>query len=112
MNNIANYIREILLSQLMVVFSWGAHNFKALGESEEGEGGLEFQVNGFRHQGGVRIILNWLDTFDVYLLEDSGNVKEKVGDVYVDNLIPIVDNLVEKVEGYSERVKEEYGITL
>ena len=112
MNIIANYIREILLSQLMVVFSWGAHNFKSIGESEDGEGGLEFQVNGFKHQGGVRIVLNWLDTFDVYLFDANGNVTEKVGDVYVDNLIPIVDNLVEKVEGYSERVKEEYGITL
>ena len=46
MNNVANYIREILLTQLMVVFSWGAHNFKEIGESEEGEGGLEFEVNG------------------------------------------------------------------
>ena len=52
MNNIANYIREIFLSQLMVVFSWGAHNFKALGESVEGEVALEFEVNGFRHKGG------------------------------------------------------------
>lgn len=112
MNNIANYIREILLTQLMVVFSWGAHNFKAIGESEEGEGALEFKVNGFRHKGGVKIVLNWLDTFDIYLLDNNGNVTEKVGDVYVDNLISVVDNMVENVEDYSGRVKEEYGITL
>ena len=111
MNIIANYIHEILLSQLMLVFSWGTHNFKALGESEEGEGGLEFQVNGFKHKGGVRIMLNWLDTFDVYLLDNNGNITKKMGDVYVDNLISVVDNMVENVEGYSERVKEEYGIT-
>ena len=112
MNNIANYIREILLSQLMVVFSWGAHNFQSLGESEEGEGGLLFNVNGFKHQGQVKIMLNWLDTFDIYLLDNNGNVTEKVGDVYVDNLISVVDNKVENVEDYSGRVKEEYGITL
>lgn len=111
MNNIANYIREILFTQLMIVVSWGAHNFKSIGESEEGEGGLEFEVNGFKHKGGVRIILNWLDTFDVYLLDGNGNVTEKVGDVYLDNLISVVDNMVENVEEYSERVREEYGIT-
>ena len=110
MNIIANYIREILSTQLMVVFSWGAHNFKALGESEEGEGGLEFQVNGFKHKGRVRIMLNWLDTFDVYLLDNNGNITEKMGDVYVDNLISVVDDMVEKVEGYSERVREEYSM--
>ena len=110
MNNVANYIREILLTQLMVVFSWGAHNFKSIGESEEGEGGLEFIVNGFKHQGGVRIVLNWLDTFDIYLLDNTGNVTEKVGDVYLDSLVSVVDNMVENVEDYSGRVKEEYGI--
>ena len=110
MNNIANYIREILLSQLMVVFSWGAHNFKSIGESEDGEGGLEFQVNGFKHQGGVRIVLNWLDTFDIYLFDNNGNVTEKVGGVYLDSLVSVVDNMVENVEDYSGRVKEEYGI--
>jgi hypothetical protein len=110
MNNIANYIRDILMSQLMVVFSWGARNFKSIGESEEGEGGLEFDVNGFKHQGGVRIVLNWFDTFDIYLLDNNGNVTEKVGDVYLDSLVSVVDNMVENVEDYSGRVKEEYGI--
>ena len=95
----------------MVVFSWGVHNFKSIGESEEGEGGLEFAVNGFKYQGGVRIVLNWLDTFDIYLLDNNGDVTEKVGDVYLDNLISVVDNMVENVEDYSGRVKEEYGMT-
>lgn len=110
MNNIANYIREILLSQLMVVFSWGAHNFQSLGESEEGEGGLLFNVNGFKHQGQVKIMLNWLDLFDVYLLNEDGCLKKKIEDVYIDSLIEVIDCAIEKVDNYEERVKREYSI--
>ena len=110
MNNVANYIREILLTQLMVVFSWGAHNFKAISESEEGEGGLEFEVNGFKHKGGVRIMLNWLDLFDVCLLNQDGTIKEKISDIYVDSLVSVLDHAIEKVDNYEERVKREYSI--
>lgn len=110
MNNIANYIREILLSQLMVVFSWGAHNFQSLGESEEGEGGLLFNVNGFKHQGQVKIMLNWLDLFDVYLLNEDGCLKKKIEDVYIDSLIEVIDCAIEKVDNYEECVKREYSI--
>lgn len=110
MNNIANYIREILLTQLMVVFSWGAHNFQSLGESEEGEGGLLFNVNGFKHQGQVKIMLNWLDLFDVYLLNEDGCLKKKIEDVYIDSLIEVIDCAIEKVDNYEERVKREYSI--
>lgn len=110
MNNVANYIREILLTQLMVVFSWGAHNFKAIGESEEGEGGLEFEVNGFKHTGEVRIMLNWLDLFDVYLLNQDGTIKEKISDIYVDSLVSVLDKAIEKVDNYEECVKREYSI--
>ena len=106
MNNIANYIREILLSQLMVVFSWGARNFKSIGESEEGEGGLLFNVNG----GQVKIMLNWLDLFDVYLLNEDGCLKKKIEDVYIDSLIEVIDCAIEKVDNYEERVKREYSI--
>ena len=108
MNNVANYIREILLTQLMVVFSWGAHNFKAIGESEEGEGGLEFEVNGFKHKGGVRIILNWLDTFDIYLINQDDTLKEKIENVFVDSLINVIDHAIEKTDDYEERVRREY----
>lgn len=108
MNNVANYIREILLTQLMVVFSWGAHNFKAIGESEEGEGGLMFSVNGFKHAGKVKVVLNWLDLFDVYLINQDDTLKEKIENVFVDSLINVIDHAIEKTDDYEERVRREY----
>ena len=108
MNNVANYIREILLTQLIMVFSWGAHNFKAIGESEEGEGGLEFEVNGFKHAGKVKVVLNWLDLFDVYLINQDDTLKEKIENVFVDSLINVIDHAIEKTDDYEERVRREY----
>jgi hypothetical protein len=42
-------------------------------ECEEGEGGLAIRVNAYKHQGEVRIILNWLDLFDVTLYNPDGS---------------------------------------
>ena len=105
--NIALYIRDIFLTKLTTVFSWGAHDFESIPESEEG--GLIFSVNGFKHAGKVKVVLNWLDLFDVYLINQDGTLKEKIENVFVDSLINVIDNAVEKVEDYEERVKREYS---
>ena len=99
----AEYILEILKSQLMVLFSWGPHNFKRLPEDK----GLSFQVEGFKYRGVVEVIYNiGKDLFDV-VLTDNGT---RVEDVYLDNLINVIDNLVEKTSNYEHRVKQEYAL--
>jgi hypothetical protein len=108
--NISLYIRDILLTKLTTVFSWGAHDFESVLESEEGEGGLQFSVDGFKHTGRVKVVLNWLDLFDVYLINQDGTLKEKIENVFVDSLISVIDNAVEKTEDYEERVKREYSL--
>ncbi len=99
----AEYILEILKSQLMVLFSWGPHNFKRLPEDK----GLSFQVEGFKYQGKVIVMYNaGTDLFEVILAKTG----EKVEDVYLDNLISVIDNLVEKTLTYEQRVKQEYAL--
>ena len=98
----AEYILEILKSQLMVLFSWGPHNFKRLPEDQ----GLSFHVEGFKYQGRVQVIYNeGADLFDVRL--DNGEIVE---DVYLDQLVGVIDNLVEKTLNYEQRVKQEYAL--
>ena len=97
--NIALYIRDILLTKLTTVFSWGAHDFESIPESEEGEGGLMFSVN---------VVLNWLDLFDVYLINQDDTLKEKIENVFVDSLINVIDHAIEKTDDYEERVRREY----
>jgi hypothetical protein len=59
----------------------------------------------------LRVVrLNWLDLFDVYLLNQDGTIKEKISDIYVDSLVSVLDNAIEKVDNYEERVKREYSI--
>ena len=93
------YILQILRSQLMVVFSWGFHNPQRLPNS------LRFHVQGFKYQGEVEVIyIEGKDLFHITLIDNSVNVE----DVYVDNLVEVIDNLVEKTTNYKQRVEEEY----
>ena len=98
----AEYILEILKSQLMVLFSWGPHNFKRLPEDK----GLSFQVEGFKYQGKVIVMYNaGTDLFEVILAKTG----ERVEDVYLDNLVSVIDGLVEKIADYRDRVVAEYS---
>ena len=98
----AEYILEILKSQLMVLFSWGPHNFKRLPEDK----GLSFQVEGFKYQGNVVVMYNaGTDLFEVILTKTG----ERVEDVYLDNLVSVIDGLVEKIADYRDRVVAEYS---
>lgn len=107
---IDQYIKKILSYYPCIVMSWGLESCVPIMECEEGEGGLSIRVNGFKHTGEVRIMLNWLDLFDVYLLNQDGTIKEKISDIYVDSLVSVLDHAIEKVDNYEERVKREYSI--
>ena len=99
----AEYILTILRSQLMVLFSWGFNSPKRLPDDK----GLRFNVEGFKYRGVVEVIYNiGKDLFDV-VLTDNGT---RVEDVYLDNLINVIDNLVEKTSNYEHRVKLEYAL--
>ena len=86
----------------MVVFSWGFHRPSALPNNK----GLRFQVHGFKYQGGVEVVYNeWRDLFEVSLSDGT-----LVEDVYLGNLVAVIDGLVERVDNYKEKVETEYDI--
>ena len=98
----AEYIMTILRSQLMVVFSWGFNNPKRLPDDK----GLRFNVEGFKYSGVVEVIYNiGSDLFEVHLSDGT-----KVEDVYLDNLVEVIDSLVEKTLNYEQRVQQEYAL--
>ena len=98
----AEYIMTILRSQLVVVFSWGFHHPVALPNNK----GLRFQVQGFKYQGGVEVIYNeGRDLFEVSLSDGTC-----IEDVYLDNLVAVIDGLVERCDRYQERVTKEYNL--
>ena len=64
----AEYILQILRSQLMVVFSWGFHRPTALPDNR----GLAFQVEAFKYTETVKVIYNeGTDLFEVHLEDVS-----------------------------------------
>ena len=98
----AEYILQILRSQLMVVFSGGFHRPTALPDNR----GLVFKVDGFKYKGMVKVIYNvGADLFEIHL--DDGSIEE---DVYADQLVDIIDSMVERCENYDKHISDAYSI--
>lgn len=101
----AKYILAILRSQLMIVFSWGFHNARAI------ENGLAFYVQGFRHIGRVEVVYDeGQDLFSVRILNPDGSIKEQQEGIYVDGLVEVIDRMVERTPDYASRVRKQYGV--
>ena len=98
----AKYILAILRSELMIVFSWGFHNPRAI------ENGLAFEVQGYKHTGRVEVVYDegW-DLFDVKTINPEGTTKEIQEGIYLDGLVSTIDNMVEKTNDYAARVRGE-----
>ena len=97
----AKYILSIFRTQPIGVFSWGFHNAYALPENK----GLSFLVNGFKFSGRVEVVYNeGKDLFEINLSNGT-----KIEDVYLDNLVSVIDGLVEKTADYRDRVVAEYS---
>ena len=104
---LARYIWTILTSQPIILMSWGIDT-KAVKTIELG---LEFKVNGFKHQGLVRVTLNeGLDLFEVSLIDENDKIVNTIESVFCDNLVAVIDDAVEKCENYQERISQEYQL--
>ena len=104
---IAGYILSIFRTNPFVVMSWGI-NPKTVKTIELG---LEFHVQGFKHTGLVRVTLNeGLDLFEVSLINENDKIVNTIESIFVDNLICVIDDAVEKCQNYEERISQEYGI--
>ena len=90
---LAGYIWSILKTQPVIVMSWGVD----MDTIKPVKGGLEFHVQGFKHTGMVRIILDeGKDLFEVHLIPDSEGEEKIIEDVYLDMLVSVTDRNVEK----------------
>ena len=102
---IGQYILTILSSRADIVSSWG-FDPKTLKPVKYG---IEFHVQGFKHTGLVQVILNeGEDLFEVSLISESGETVERHESIFLDDLVSVIDDAVEKVEDYEKRVSEEY----
>ena len=82
-------------STLMTFWSWGVPKFTNFEDKA-----LVFKVNGHLHKGYVCITLNWDDTYIVTLLLTHGNIVKTLENVYFDDLVEKIDEVVEKIPEY------------
>jgi len=87
------------------MYSWGFNSPKAISN------GLLFRVNGFKHKGYVSVNYNeGKDLFDVFLFNPQMVIVKKIESVFFDELVEIIDEAVERVTDYENRVKQEYSL--
>ena len=112
-HRIAAYILELMRYFPITIMSWGVDSESyRLAEDADGNCGLSFHVQGFKHKGIVQVLYDeGADTFLYHLLSDTGEILKTRNDIYLDQLIPTIDEAVEKVENYEQRVRSEYGLS-
>ena len=94
---IAGYILSIFRTNPFVVMSWGINPASITIV----EVGVKFHVQGFLHTGYVQVQLNeGEDLFEVTLISEEGETLNKIEHIFVDNLICVIDEVVEKCENY------------
>ena len=104
---IAGYILSIFRTNPFVVMSWGINPASI----EVVDLGVKFHVQGFKHKGFVQVVLNeGEDLFEVTLISEEREILKTIEHIFVDNLISIIDDAVEKTEDYENRISQEYGI--
>ena len=104
--HIAQGIWEVLKASPEILMSWGLEpeTVKVV------DFGLRFMVNGFKHTGLVEIKLNeGADLYEVSLFNEDGTIKETQTDIYCDQLVRTIDEMVEYTgEDYQARVDAAY----
>ena len=50
------------------------------------------------------------DLFEVCLIGEDGEIRDKREGIYFDMLVSVIDKNVEKTDDYEKRISEEYGI--
>ena len=102
----ASYIYTILNSDQVVLWSWGFEKPQALPNDE----GLIFHVNGFKHNGFVKVLYHeGKDLFVVILLDNKYTELHRFDDVFFDSLVDVIDVAIERTNDYEDRIKRFYN---
>lgn len=84
------------IGRTVTSMSWGSHKWTAVVKNKV----LRFNVQGFHHTGYVYIALNFMDLFDIYITDFDNNIVKKHTDIYIDQLLDVIDRDVEYIPQY------------
>jgi hypothetical protein len=86
-----------VISKTIKIWSWGARNWTKINNYL-----LRVRVSAHRHKGYIYIAVNGADLFDVWLTNLKGEIKKEFNDVYLEDLITVIDNEIEKIPEYTD----------
>lgn len=106
-NRVAQEIFKVLKFTPTLLMSWGAIEFKAAVYNNMAA--LKFSVNGFLFVGTVVVALNQGDDlYEIYCVDEGGNVIKSRDGVYFDELASVIDTMVERngsQEEYNSKIE-------
>ena len=89
----------VLTQNISVYWSWGVQGKIRL-VNRESDGwckGMILKVNGSKWKKYVMITLNFMDWYEVHLLDENYNIIEKVGgDICFEDLVDVIDERIER----------------
>lgn len=85
MNELVNAIKRTVK-----VCTWGSHGWTKMNPYL-----LRFRVSAHRHKGYIFIAVNGMDLFDIWLTNLKGEIKKEFTDIYIEDLIEVIDTEIE-----------------
>ncbi len=100
-----NTILTVFHANIFKVWAWGFENMEIIRD------GIRFHVQGFKHKGFVEVIyVRGLDLFSIKLIDEQGDkVISVTEEVYIDELVETISDLVERTDDYERIVQETYN---
>lgn len=84
------------IARTITVMSWGARGWTNIEKKF-----LKFRVSAHRHKGYIYIGVNGTDLFDIWLTNLQGEIKKEFTDIYLEDLIQVIDEEIEKIPEYN-----------
>jgi hypothetical protein len=85
MNELASHMKRNVLC-----WCWGITQYANFKDKI-----LSLSVNAMKHKGYVWISVNGLDLFDIHILSWEYELKEKISNIYLEDLIEVIDSKIE-----------------
>ena len=95
------YGMEVFVDMIIgnpIVMSWGAERW-----TRNKNWWLGFKVNGHHHKGFVYMFVNASDLFTVVLTTTDNVIVDVLNDIYLENVIDVIDRKVEYIDEYENR---------
>jgi len=83
------------IGRTVTVMSWGAHAWTNIQNKA-----LKFKVQGHHFKGWVILTVNGSDLFDIYYVNRNLEILDSVTDIYLEDLIDVIDIKVERIKEY------------